>query len=83
LIPFPSKHLRFAERVRPIASSFQPKETVALSKADRQRQKAACGRFALTDLTATRSFALDGAQRHFALECFAKTRTGFVALERT
>jgi hypothetical protein len=63
--------------------SFQPKETVALLEADQQRQKAVFGRFALTDLTASCPGALKGAERHFALECFAKTRIGFVAFERT
>jgi hypothetical protein len=68
--------------VLPIGS-FQPKETVGLSKTDRQHQKAAFGRFALTDLTASHRCALKSAERHFALECFAKTRIGFVAFERT
>jgi len=53
---------------------------VAVRKTAGKRQYAAFGRFSQTGLTACVGFALLSAKRYFALECFARTRTGFVAL---
>jgi hypothetical protein len=54
-------------------------ERSIFTKTNRQRQKAAFGRFPVTGLTAGCRFALQSAELYFAQECLAKTRFGFVA----
>src|SRR5215469_10250343 len=62
------------------AFRFQHKKRGRCFKCDRKRQYAASGRFFQTGLRRCVRFALLSAKRYFALECFARTRIGFVAL---
>jgi hypothetical protein len=64
----------------PLLLQTSTKLAVADLKTAAKRQYAAFGRFSQTSLTACVRFARLSAKRYFALECFARTRTGFVAL---